>query len=325
MTTFVLSATALALLVAAAVVAPLRAPRGAGPRAVPAAVLVAVLVIGGAGAVYFARSNWSGAALPAGGVSELTELAQRARAAPADRAAWLRLAQAYVQAEQLPLALRAFEHVNALAGGQDPEALAGLGEALLLSGDESRVASAAGLFERALALEPHSAKALFYGGLLAMNDGRLEIARERFSAMLALDPPEQVRTALTGQIATIDRMLHPPVDPATLIDLQVELAPALRARRPAQGTLFVFVRNPAGGAPLAVRRLGPALPAQVQLSALDAVAGPGALQAGQAVDVIARISASGQPTAGPGDLYGQLRYRAGRDGRRRLLIDQAAP
>ncbi|MFO1265573.1 MAG: hypothetical protein U1F67_01440, partial [Rubrivivax sp.] len=80
MTAFVLLAAALALLAAAAVVAPLLAPRGTGPRGVRAAVLVVALVVGGAGAVYLARSNWNGAAPPAGAGSELTELAQRARA-----------------------------------------------------------------------------------------------------------------------------------------------------------------------------------------------------------------------------------------------------
>ena len=326
MSVFVLLAAALAVFAAAWVCVPLLAPGRAGRGGWPPAAAVLAVIVGGAGAIYLARANWNWATAPAGSGSELTGLAQRARAAPNDRDAWLRLGQAYVQAGQLPLAMRAFEHVNGIAGGEDPEALAGLGEALLFSGDESRAATAAGLFERALARDPHSAKAMFYSGLLAMNQGRLELARERFNDMLALDLPEKVRTTLTGQIATIDRELHPPVDAATLIDLQLDVVDALRARLPAQGVLFVFVRNPGGGgAPLAVRRLGAALPVHVQLSSLDAMAGPSALAAGQVVNVVARVSASGQPTAASGDLYGELRYRVGKDGPRHLLIDQSTP
>jgi len=40
---------------------------------------------------------------------------------------------------------------------------------------------------------------------------------------------------------------------------------------------------------------------------------------------VARVSASGQPMAASGDLYGELRYRVGKDGPRHLLIDQSTP
>jgi cytochrome c-type biogenesis protein CcmH len=325
MTAFACAAAALALAAAAWVVVPLLAPTASGGRAPWAAVLVVTGLVAASGAFYLARSNWNWSAPPAAGGSVLTELAQRVRREPANRTAWLQLGQAYAQAGQLPLAMRAYQQANTLAGGNDPAALAGLGESMLLGGDAARLGTARELLERALQLDPQSAKALFYTGVLAMHDGRLEVARARFSALLALDPPANVRTALSGQIAAIDRMLHPPVDAATLIDLQIELAPALRARLPSEGALFVFVRNPAGGPPLAVRRLPLTLPTHVRLSALDAMAGPAAFGAGQSVQVVARVSAAGRPTAGSGDLFGELRYRAGRDGSRRLLIDQSVP
>jgi hypothetical protein len=88
------------------------------------------------------------------------------------------------------------------------------------------------------------------------------------------------------------------------------------------GALYVIVPS-CGGAPLAWR-LGPAVP-RVQLSGLDVMAGPATLVAGQSVLVVARVSTSGKPEAGSGDLFGELRYRVGRDGARRLLIDQTIP
>jgi len=325
MTGFVIGAVALALLAVLCVALPLL--RGGGrPRAPVAALAAAGLLVAGSAAIYLARSNasWVAPATTASGTS-VSELVERTRRDPADRAAWLQLAQEYTNIEQYALALRAYDRANTLGGGNDPAALAGMGEAMLLGGGTARADTASDLFERALKLDPHSPKALFYSGLLAMNAGRLELARSRFSAMLELDPPQSVRTALTGQIATIDRMLHPPIDAATLMDVDVDVAPALRARVPAGATLFVFVRNPAGGPPLAVRRLGASLPQHVQLSALDSMLGPKAIAAGQTVTLVARLSAAAKPTQSSGDLYGETSYRAGKDGRRRLLIDHVAP
>ena len=325
MTGFVVGAAVLALLAAAFVAIPLLAPRTGQPRAVLAAVGAIVLLLVGSGGVYLARSNWSWQAPPAAAPSSVSELVSRVGHNPGDGAAWLQLGQQYTELEQFALAVHAYDRANRLAGGNDAAALAGMGEAMLLTGDAARTATANDLLERALQIDPHAPKALFYSGLLAMHGGNLELARRRFSAILELSPPEGVRTALTGQIATIDRMLHPPVDRATLIDVQIDIAPALRARVPAGGTLFVFVRNPAGGPPLAVKRLAAALPAHVQLSAADSMLGPSAIAAGQAVLVVARLSAAGRPTAGSGDLSGESRYRAGKDGTRQLLIDRVSP
>jgi cytochrome c-type biogenesis protein CcmH len=322
---FIVGAALLALLAVACIALPLLAPRAGQPRAALAALGATLLVVAGSASLYLLRSNASWREQPPVASSRIAGLVERVGRDPADRAAWLELGSEYTQAEQLALALRAYDRANTLAGGNDAAALTGMGEALLLTGDETRVATARGLLERALQADPHAAKALFYSALLAMKAGELQLARDRFSALLALNPPEHVRTALTGQIATIDRMLHPPVDRATLIDLQIDVAPELRARVPAAGALFVFVRNPAGGPPLAVRRLPATLPAHVQLSAADSMLGPSAIAAGQQVRVVARLSAAGRPTADSGDLYGELSYRAGKDSTRNLAIDRASP
>lgn len=325
MTGFVIGAAVLALLASACVAVPLLARRAGQPRAALAATGAILLLLAGSAGVYLARSNWSWTEPPAVASATVAGLLQRVNRDPGDRAAWLALGESYAQLAQTPLAMRAYQRANALGGGHDAEALAGMGEALLLTGDAARTAAASDLLERALKADPQSPKALFYTGLLAMKSGQLQLARSRFSAMLELNPPENVRTVLTGEIASIDRMLHPPVDRATQIDLQIDVAPALRARVPAGGSLFVFVRNPAGGPPLAVKRLPAALPARVQLSAVDSMLGPGAISGGQQVLVVARLSAAGRPAASSGDLFGQIHYRAGKDGERRLSIDQVSP
>ena len=154
-----------------------------------------------------------------------------------------------------------------------------MGEAMLLSGDAARAEQAAALIERALQLDPQAPKALFYGALIAFRQGRLDVARERFTAMLALSPPENVRAALQKEIDEIDAKQHPVLDAASAIHLHVTLAPALADKVPANASLFVFVRSPDGGPPLAASAVAVSLPQDVELSAADSMIAGRALQA----------------------------------------------
>jgi cytochrome c-type biogenesis protein CcmH len=245
---------------------------------------------------------------------------------PQDLLAWLQLGQAYVQVEQFALAIHAYDRANQLANGTNAAALAGTGEALLLAGDPSNNDRAAQLFERALVIDPQSPKALFYSALQAAQAGKTQLARDRFATMLSLNPPEPVRGLLQRQIAMLDSELAPAQpDPATAIRLTIDLDPALTARLPAGGSLFVFVRNPAGGAPLAVKRLAVQFPQQITLSAADSMLPTNKLQPGQSVQVVARLSKGGAPTGQSGDLFGQINYQAGKSGSRELKINQISP
>ena len=159
-----------------------------------------------------------------------------------------------------------------------------------------------------------------------LNAGNLQAARAHFSALRDLGPPPQVTAALDKQIAAIDAELaqaHP--DPATAIHLHVSLDPALASRVPPNAVLFVFVRSPDGGPPLAARRLAPQLPQDLTLSAGDSMIAGRGLKPGQHVQVMARLSASGAPTAGAGDLQGALPAIAGSKSTYPLLIGQARP
>ena len=103
-------------------------------------------------------------------------------------------------------------------------------------------------------------------------------------------------------------------------------APALAAQIPAGAPLFVFVRFPGQpGPPVAVKRLQAALPQLVELTPADAMMGGRGFAAGDKVEVTARIALGGQPTASPGDPFGQLGYDVGRDGEKELVIDRLTP
>jgi hypothetical protein len=111
-----------------------------------------------------------------------------------------------------------------------------------------------------------------------------------------------------------------------IIRVKVELAPALRTRAPDAASLYVFVRDPAqGGPPLAVKRLPSHFPQTVELTSADAMIAGHGIQAGQRVEVIARISPSGNPMAESGDLSGHSDYQVGRDGLIDVVVDHVTP
>lgn len=210
MTTFILLAIVLTIAAVCVVVIPLLKRTATAPApAVWAAFASAGLLIFGAAALYAGWSNWSWRAPPKGNSPQgmVSELARRLEKNPADLDGWLMLGRSYAVMEQYPLAVRAYQRADRLAGGKNAEALVGMGEALVLN-DERELDGAAGqYFEKALQLDPKSSKAQFYGAASALRRGELPLARERFTNLLALNPPANVRPILEQQIAAIDRKL----------------------------------------------------------------------------------------------------------------------
>jgi cytochrome c-type biogenesis protein CcmH len=327
MTAFVIWAAACALVAALLMARPLLRKRGDGTAPQYAwAVATATLVVAATALLYPLWSNWPWRAAPTADPQNIAVLLAATNDRPDDVRAWLDLGQGYLKIGQWPLARRSFQHADRLSHGTSAEALNGLGETIVYENDSSRVAEAGALFDRALQLDPHSPQALFYTGVALLNAGNLELARARFAALRELGPPPQVVAALDKQIGAIDaEIARQKPDPATNIHLQVTLTPTLAASVPKQGTLFVFVRSPQGGPPLAVKRLGLDFPQRVELSANDSVMASNRIKPGQRVEVMARISATGTPTASSGDLFGQLTAVAGGPALRVLSIDQRSP
>jgi cytochrome c-type biogenesis protein CcmH len=327
MTGFVLAALLLALLAALFLGLPLLRRRPATPAA-PITAAVAVLGVIAASAILYrlvGNRAWNAPGAASADNGTIAALARHLEGQPQDQPGWLELGAAYGGIGEYTLSLRAYERANRLSPGGSAAALAGMGEALLLSGDSAQAGQAAEFIEHALQLDANAPKAMFYGAIIAYRQGRLDVARERFSAMLALSPPENVRAALQKEIDEIDARQHPKLDAATAIHLHVTLAPALAAQVPANASLFVFVRSPNGGPPLAAKRSDASLPQDVELSAADSMIAGRGVQPGQSVSVVARISASGSPLTHSGDLYGQIDYVAGKSGPRALQIDKLSP
>jgi cytochrome c-type biogenesis protein CcmH len=87
--------------------------------------------------------------------------------------------------------------------------------------------------------------------------------------------------------------------------------------------LFVIARAPEGGPPIAViRRPVSEVPGQFTLSDADSMIQGRSLANFERITVVARLSASGQPTEQPGDWFAQAEVDPKATGAVALVIDQ---
>jgi cytochrome c-type biogenesis protein CcmH len=337
---FVLVAGTLAAGAAALVLLPLMRRREDNrPVSTIAAVSVLFMLLLGAAGLYAAFSNYvwvetpSLAETPA---AMTAKLARRLAEKPDDLDGWLKLGRSYQVLEQWPLSVRAYQRADRLANGQNVDAILGVAESLFAQDQESLRGAAGHLFERALALDPNSQKALFYSAFAALGRGELPMARERLSRMLSSNPPAEIRDILEKSIANIDQQVAANAAgakpksgvPATdaRVSVHVTMSPALQKLVAPDSLLFVAARDPQSpGPPFAVKRLPAQFPVDVELSAADAMLESRAIASGQKLEIVARIALGGTPTASRGDPFGQVSYHVGKDGRLNIVIDRLAP
>jgi cytochrome c-type biogenesis protein CcmH len=350
MGTFIAIAALMALGAAAAVAWPLIRD----PRSRLAGVLAAVLVPVAAAGFYALWTNWDWNAAPAaaqggGSVASpeiaamVAKLEQHLQEKPDDLEGWLMLGRSYLTLERFDDAIVAYDHAERLGDGRNLDAILGLGEALSLRAGGEITPQVANLFEQGVTLAPNSAKALLYGGFAAAVRGDTALARTRWLALKALNPPPQVAAMIDQRLAELGpdtgagaapggmpgaaTASAAPAAPQGTATVSLAIAPALKSRLKPDAPLFVFAREPGGmGPPLAVKRLTiGAIGTQIQLSGTDSMMPGRGLTKGQRVSITARVAFSGQPLPTSGDLFGELSYEVGRDGVRQLLIDQVTP
>lgn len=299
---------AVMLLAAAAIVARPLHRRGGGTTPTLAAAVATVLLV--SGLVYWRVGT---PVLPEtfGSVEAMVaSLAERLQENPEDIEGWRLLGASYLEMEDYSRAVAAFERVVEMESSSNATSLAQLGEAVMATGPAS-AERADSLFEMALNLEPANPRALFFGGLAAAERGALDTAAQRWETMLALSPPPEVENILRQGIAE----WRGGKQAAPLLAVNVSLAERAATAVAPDATVWIIARDPQQPSPpiAAARRRVADLPAKISLGDGDAMMPDRLLSAYREVEVVVRVSQSGEPVARPGDWYGEGLAATGAD------------
>lgn len=340
MTTFVVLGVVMVLAALALVLLPLFRAQSPATRHWPAALIAGAALPVLAFVLYGVWSNWHWDGEPqTEGTSPaiaqmLATLKAKLEANPTDVNGWLLLGRSYFQLNRFSEAADAYQQAYTLTQGKDVEAVLGLGEALAFADERMLMSRSAELFERAVGLAPLHPKALWYSGLVAYQAQRFDVARQRWAALAALDPPAEVKRALETKIAEIDatqgaspRSAEPPAIGTSVVKVRVDIAPDLAGKVTPGAPLFVMVRSGEGGAPpLAVtRRTSDRFPQLIELTDRDAMIEGRGISSASQVTVVARVARSGNPRAQSGDLEGQVGYDVSTGETVDLTIDAIVP
>ncbi|ALI03046.1 c-type cytochrome biogenesis protein CcmI [Pseudomonas sp. FW306-02-F02-AA] len=245
-------------------------------------------------------------------MEEMTRRLERAVAAQPDSAEGLYfLGRTYMAQDRPGDAAKIFERTVALAGRQ-PELLGQWAQAQYFADNKKWSEKIQALTDEALKADPKEVTSLGLLGIAAFEGERYQEAIDYWGRLLAQLPPEDnSRSALEGGIARATEKLQAngatvakaPVvaaKPAALLKVTVDLAANVKAKVQPGDSVFIFARATSGPpAPLAAKRLTVAdLPATVELGDADAMMPQLKLSNFPEVQLVARVSRAGQPTAG---------------------------
>ena len=345
MTVFILICALLVAVAIALLVWPLlrrsMADGSAQPRSRIAAAIVAAALPLAAFAGYFWASDWPwDPAVPVDqhdGAQDLGrmvgQLQERLSQQPDDVGGWKLLGRSATVLGNAVLARDAFAEAYRRTAGQDADAVVGYAESLVLNDEREIDGQAAQLFEQAIAMAPDNTRALWYGGIVAYRRGDLALAQQRWVELQNHELPPELRQLVAERLTEIevaqgDEPASKRADAVAMeaVRVSIQLADAVAAQAPRHALLFLIARRGAAGPPLAVvRRTVDSWPVTVTITDADAMASGPSLAGSGALDLVARISLSGQPTASSGDLYGELRYDFTVTAPVTLMIDRIVP
>ncbi|UST86563.1 c-type cytochrome biogenesis protein CcmI [Pseudomonas siliginis] len=242
-------------------------------------------------------------------MEEMTQRLERAVAAQPDSAEGLYfLGRTYMAQDRPADAAKMFERAANLAGRQ-PELLGQWAQAQYFADGKKWSEQIQKLTDEALKADPKEVTSLGLLGIAAFEGERYQEAIDYWNRLLAqLPPDDNSRAALQGGIeraaerlkASGGKVAQAPAPKAALLTVSVDLASELKGKVQPGDSVFIFARATSGPpAPLAVKRLTVAdLPVTVELGDADAMMPQLKLSNFPEVQLVARISRAGQPTAG---------------------------
>lgn len=242
----------------------------------------------------------------------IRRIEERAQATPNDLEVWETLAGANAMMSRWPEALAAYEKSLELAPGK-PSVLSGYAEALAMSGNMLMAGRPMELVSQALQADPNDRKGLELAAIHAFQNQDYAQSVQFLDRLLRLVPAEmpyaqeilkmrneaQELAQAGGETSVGNVSARTP----GRVSGQVDLAPALKAQLGPQSTVYLIARDSQSGAPLAAARIALGdFPVSFRLDDSMAMNPANALSQHKEVALLARISASGNPIAQPGDL-----------------------
>ena len=283
-------------------------------KAVPVLAAILVPVLGLGLYVHFGASDTVELtrefSTPPQSLEEMITRLERAAAAQPDSAeSWYFLGRAYMAQNRPADAAKVFERAVALAGRQ-PELLGQWAQAQYFADHKKWSDKTQALTDEALKADPKEVTSLGLLGIAAFEGKRYQEAITYWDRLLKQLPEgDPSREALQGGIERAREQLLasgakveavPATKAQTSINVSVDLADAVKASVLPGDSVFIFARAMSGpAAPLAVKRVTVAdLPITVELGDADAMMPQLKLSNFPEVQLVARISRAGQPTAG---------------------------
>jgi cytochrome c-type biogenesis protein CcmH len=332
---FWLSAAILCVIALAVILWPLWQQRRRSGRWSPVGLAVAAAVVPAAIGLYLHVSDWDPeiADRASEGNRLVAELASRLENNPDDLEGWRLLANSYMALGQYEQGRVAYQQLWTRTPVPDNDLKIAFAESQILTDRGSLTGDAGRLVEEVLAVQPSNPKALWYGGLVALELGQEATVRARWTSLLAMNPPEQVAEVVRTQLAALGGVAAaaapsggqptPAVSgPAITLNVTLGAGRSVSQLGP-NAQLFIFARAPEGGPPLAViRQAATAVPGEFTLSDANSMIQGRSLSNYEELTVVARLSASGQPTEQPGDWFAQAVFRPKDGGSVALVIDQ---
>lgn len=257
----------------------------------------------------------------------IQKVEEKTKADPNDGEAWTMLAKTYAAVGHWPEALNAYEKAMQLKPDV-PAVMTGYAEALAITNNRVLKGKPIELVLQALEKAPDDMKGLELAAISNFQDKNYGQAAYYFKHLLKLLPPESPyaqdiaeaqkeatrlsRGGATGLDNLADQAPAAGQDkaaagPGASLHGKVDIAPALKAKVSDKDVIFLFARSAQGGAPVAaLRSTAVKFPLEFELSDAMAMNPDNKLSNFKEVTLTARISKSGQPMGGAGDLEGTL-------------------
>lgn len=242
----------------------------------------------------------------------ISDLEQRLDNKPDDIEGWKILGQSYVVMQQFDKAVAAYSQAAALANYSDPDLLVLLAETSSFANEGVFGSVENTLLAQALAVNPKHERALWYAGYAAYSVDDYQAAVDYWQILLSLVPADRndVRESLNKFVADAREKAGLTTEPEVqeslprILHVQVTVAAELAKNYQASDTVFIYARAKNGPKmPLSLVRVPlSALPIQVDLTEASSMLPSMTLRSFEQVEVLARISPSGQAISQAGDL-----------------------